>query len=38
MNEENVTYFDSFGAEYIPKKSKTFIGNIISQQIFTEYK
>ena len=23
----NVTYFDRFGAEYIPKEIKTFIGN-----------
>ena len=23
----DVTYFDSFGAEYIPKEIKTFIGN-----------
>ena len=24
---DNVTYFDSFGAEHIPKAIKTFIGN-----------
>ena len=24
---DNVTYFDSFGAEHIPKEIKTFIGN-----------
>ena len=27
MNGDNVTYFDSFGVEYIPKKIKKFIGN-----------
>ena len=27
MNAENVTYFDSFGVEHIPKEIKTFIGN-----------
>ena len=27
MNTENVTYFDSFGVEYIPKEIRNFIGN-----------
>ena len=27
MNAENVTYFDSFGVEHIPKEIKKFIGN-----------
>ena len=27
VNAENVTYFDSFGVEYIPKKIRKFIGN-----------
>ena len=27
VNAENVTYFDSFGVEYIPKEIKKFIGN-----------
>ena len=27
VNDNNVTYFDSFGAEYIPKEIKEFIGN-----------
>ena len=26
-NNDDVTYFDSFGVEYIPKEIKTFIGN-----------
>ena len=26
-NSNNVTYFDSFGVEYIPKEIKTLIGN-----------
>ena len=26
-NSNNVTYFDSFGVEHIPKEIKTFIGN-----------
>ena len=32
VNNENVTYFDSFGVEYIPKKIKKFINdkNIIA--------
>ena len=27
MNNNNVTYFDSFGEEHIPKEIKTFINN-----------
>ena len=27
MNAENVTYFDSFGVEYIPEAIRKFIGN-----------
>ena len=27
MNGNNITYFDSFGVEYIPKEIKTFTGN-----------
>ena len=26
-NNNNVTYFESFGVEYIPKETKQFIGN-----------
>ena len=38
VNIENVTYFDSFGAEHIPKEIKKFQDKKISQQIFIEYK
>ena len=27
VNAENVTYFDSFGVEYIPEEIRKFIGN-----------
>ena len=27
MNSKNVTYFDSFGVEHIPKEIRKFIGN-----------
>ena len=27
MVDNNITYFDSFGAEHIPKEIKTFINN-----------
>ena len=27
INIENVTYFDSFGIEYIPKEIRDFVGN-----------
>ena len=29
VDVDNVTYFDSFGAEYIPNENKKFIGNNI---------
>ena len=35
VNEYNVTYFDSFGVEYIPKKSRN---PLESQRIFIDYK
>ena len=28
VNNNNVTYFDSFGVEHIPKENRTFIENI----------
>ena len=35
VNDNNVTYFDFFGVEHIPKEIKTFIGNkIIKTNIF----
>ena len=34
LNGENVTYFDSFGVQNIPKEIRKFIGNKILQQIF----
>ena len=34
----DVTYFDSFGVEHIPKEIRTFITNKILKQIFSEYK
>ena len=34
MNSVNVTYFDSFRVELIPKGIKKFIGNKILQQVF----
>ena len=36
MNGNNVTYFDSFVVEYIPKKQLW--GTKISPQLFVEYK
>ena len=30
MNNNNVTYFDSFGVEHIPKEIKEFIGRSLS--------
>ena len=38
MSAENVTYFDSFGVENIPKEIKKFTGNKELQQIFLEHK
>ena len=34
VRNNDITYFDSFGVEHIPKEIKTFIG----RQIFLEYK
>ena len=35
VQNNDVTYFDSFGVEYIPEEIKTFIGNkIIKTNIF----
>ena len=42
VNDNNVTYFDSFGLEHIPKEIRKFIGNKNLEtnwkQISTEYK
>ena len=38
MSAENVTYFDSFGVENIPKEIKKFTGNKKLQRIFLEHK
>ena len=38
MSAENVTYFDSFGVENIPKEIKKLTGNKKLQQIFLEHK
>ena len=38
VSAENVTYFDSFGVENIPKEIKKFTGNKKLQQIFLEHK
>ena len=38
LNRHTVTYFDSFGVEYILKESKNSYSPKISQQIFIEYK
>ena len=35
-NSNNVTYFNSFGVEHIPKQIKTFINS--ENTIFSEYK
>ena len=37
VNDNNVTYFDSFTFEHDPKEIKKFIGNKLLQQIFIEY-
>ena len=34
VQNNNVTYFDSFGVEHIPKEIRTFIGN---KNITTKY-
>ena len=38
VQNNDVTYFDSFGVEHIPEEIKTFIGNKNVKQIFLEYK
>ena len=38
VNAENVTYFDNFGVEPIPKEIRKFIRNKKLKQIFIEYK
>ena len=38
VNDNNLTYFDSFGVEHIPKDITKFIGKKILQEIFIEYK
>ena len=40
VNNSNITYFDSFGVEHIPKEIKTFIDRYLSitTNIFLEYK
>ena len=38
MNDINVTYFDSFGVEHIPKEIKKFIAIKDIMTIFREYK
>ena len=37
VNKNNVTYFDSFGVEYIPKEIKILKIEIL-KQIFSDYK
>ena len=38
VNNDVVTYFDSFGVKHIPKEIKSLTGESRSQQIFLEYK
>ena len=38
VNSDNVTYFDSFRVEHIPKEIKKFIRKKNIKQIFIEYK
>ena len=38
VNSENITYFDHFGAENIPKETRKFIGSKDIKQLFIEYK
>ena len=38
VNDDNMTYFDIFEVEHIPKEIKKFIGNKLSPQIFLECK
>ena len=37
-NRDNVSYFNNFGVEYIPKDIKILLSNKLLKQIFTEYK
>ena len=37
VNNNDVTYFNSFGVEHIPKEIKEFVNNKTSKQIFFEY-
>ena len=38
VKNNDITYFDSFGVEHIPKESKAFIKNKNIKQIFLGYK
>ena len=38
VQNNNVTYFNSFGVEHIPKEIKAFINNKNIKKIFLEYK
>ena len=38
VNNDNVTYFDSFGVEHIPKEIKACIRNKKIKQTILEYK
>ena len=38
QNNNNITYFDSFGVEHIPKEIKHLLKLKTYQQIFLEYK
>ena len=37
-NGDNVTYYDSFGVEHVPKETKEVIGKKNITKIFIEYK
>ena len=37
MNRDNVTYFDSFGVEHIPREIEKLIGNKNIQKKLKEY-
>ena len=38
VQNNDVTYFDSFGVDHIPKEIRTFISNKDIKKIFLEYK
>ena len=38
LQNNDVTYFDFFGVEHIPKEIRIFISKKTSKQIFLEYK